>query len=128
MPLLRQFTSFLFVGVAATAVHYSVLALVVSVLGQRPVVGSMLGFLAGGIVSYLLNYRYTFASNEAHHVASTKFFIVAGVGFVFNTLLMTLFTEYWSWHYLVAQAVTTVIILAWHFVGNRTWTFRSATR
>ena len=121
--LLRQTTSFVGVGLMSTSVHYLVLVTMVQLLGTAPVPSALLGFCCGGFVSYHLNRRHTFSSDRPHGEAVWRFAVVAGVGFVMTFLLMGLFVDRWSRPYLLAQVVTTGIVMFWTFAANRMWTF-----
>ena len=122
--LISQFIRFAGVGIVGTIVHYTILIFSVQFLGISPVPASVMGFVSGGIVNYYLNYRITFRSRKRHYEAFSKFFSIALVGLLFNTALMTLFVEILNWHYLVAQIITTGLVLVWNFAGNKLWTFK----
>ncbi len=107
----------------ATSVHYLVLVTLVQLLGTPPVPSALLGFCCGGFVSYNLNRRHTFSSDRPHGEAVWRFAVVAGVGFVMTFLLMGLFVDRWKRPYLLAQVVTTGIVMFWTFAANRMWTF-----
>ena len=124
--LFRQTTSFVGVGVIATGLHYLVLIATVQIFGGAPVPAALLGYCCGGVVSYGLNRRHTFASDRPHHEAFWRFAVVAGVGFILTFLLMALFVDRWGRPYLLAQAVTTLIVMFWTFTANRFWTFAEA--
>ena len=117
------FGRFLFVGGISTSVHYIVLALIVEVLHHSAVLGSGVGFAGGAVVSYLLNRSHTFRSDAPHAQAVKRFVIVLGVGLGLNLLLMHLFTSRWGWPYLLAQMLTTGLVLFWHFAGHALWSF-----
>lgn len=120
-----RFTKFAGVGVVGTLAHYITLIIAVQVLQLSAVVGSSFGAVIGALVNYFLNYRYTFNSSKKHHVAMSQFFMIAGIGFIINGLLIALLTEKYSIHYLMAQIITTGILLIWNFLGNQFWTFRA---
>jgi putative flippase GtrA len=122
----HQFVAFAGVGALAAVGHYGTLVIAVEALAVRPVPASLLGFVVGGVISYLLNRRYTFRSRRAHAAAVPRFFTVATVGFVLNGLAMAVLTGPLAVHYLAAQVVTTGVVLCWTFLANRTWTFRPA--
>lgn len=122
--LVRQFFAFAAVGLVGTAAHYSVLVALHELLGVDPVLASSTGFVTGGFVNYYLNYTITFRSNKRHHAALAQFFTIAGIGLGVNTALMALFVKALGAPYLPAQIVTTGLVLVWHFLGNRFWTFR----
>lgn len=120
----RQFAAFSGVGIVAALVHYGLLVGLVEGAGVAPVPATLAGYIAGGIVSYLLNRRLTYASERPHAEAGWRFAIVAGVGFLLTWGLMHVFTERMGLPYLPMQVVTTGIVLFWSFLANRIWTFR----
>jgi len=122
--ILRQFASFTAVGAVGTAAHYSTLIALVQIAHVNPVPASGAGFLVGALVNYALNYRLTFRSKKLHRDSMPKFFFVAALGLVLNTLLMALFTGTMKLHYLVGQVLATGSVLLWNFTANRRWTFK----
>jgi putative flippase GtrA len=123
-PLARQFTAFSGVGVAAAVVHYGVLIGLVEAGRVDPVPATLMGYVAGGLVSYALNRRLTYASDRPHVEAGWRFAVVAAVGFGLTWLFMHAFTRWLGAPYLPAQLVTTGIVLFWSFVAHKLWTFR----
>lgn len=121
--LTRQFSTFSFVGVIGTAVHYGVMALLVEVFSVHPVPGTVAGFATSAIVSYRLNYRLTFASRAEHRRTLPRFLIVGTIGVALNALLVGIFTELLHLHWLAAQVIATLVVLCWNFAANRIWTF-----
>lgn len=122
--LLRQFSSFVAVGFIATAVHYTVLIGLVELAGISAVAAALTGFVAGGAVSYILSRRHVFHSNQRHEAAASRFALVAVVGFGLTYVFMSLFVRGAGIPYLLAQIVTTGIVMLWSFAAHRMWTFR----
>ena len=122
-PLARQFARFTGVGAIGTAAHYALLFALTSV-AVDPVAASAAGFVLGALVNYLLNRRYTFASDIAHRTGAPRFFAVATAGLLLNTALMTALVSGVGMHYFPAQLAATVCVLIWNFFANRCWTFR----
>ena len=122
-PLTRQFASFSGVGLAAAVVHYGFLIALVEGARADPVPATLTGYVAGGLVSYALNRRLTYASTRPHTEAGWRFAVVAAVGFVLTGLFMHLFTRWLGAPYLPAQLVTTGIVLFWSFIAHKLWTF-----
>jgi putative flippase GtrA len=123
MSLHRQFSMFVVVGVAAAVVHYGMLIALVEAWGVRPVPATLAGYVAGGIVSYVLNRRHTYRSDRPHEEAGWRFAVVAGVGFVLTSIFMYLLHDLAGLHYLLAQVLTTGVVLVWSFAAHRFWTF-----
>jgi putative flippase GtrA len=122
--LARQFATFAGMGVVGTMAHYAILWASVEWGGQTSVTGSAIGFVAGALVNYALNYRFTFRSSASHRVALPKFMTVAAVGFFLNLFFMLAGTRWLPLHYLIVQMLATGAVLFWGFAANSLWTFK----
>ena len=122
-PLARQFATFSGVGLVAAIAHFGVLIALVEGTGMDAVRAALAGFVAGGIVSYVLNRRLTYRSDRPHREATWRFALVAVVGFVLTWAFMAAFIRGLGAPYLPAQLATTGIVLFWTFVANKLWTF-----
>jgi putative flippase GtrA len=117
-----QFIKYASSGAVGTTVHYLLLAVLVEGLGVGAVAASSFGAVAGALVNYALNYRYTFRSTRPHRESLLKFALVSAAGIVLNALVVAVGTTL-GWHYLVAQVVATGVVLCSAFAVNRAWTF-----
>jgi putative flippase GtrA len=122
--LLRQFLGFAAVGVVGTAAHFATLLVLVQKFRLDPVWSSVIGFIVGAVVNYLLSYRVVFRSRKRHVEAMGQFFTVAGVGLLLNAAIMAFAVQVLNLHYLLSQILATGMVLLWNFAGNRFWTFR----
>ncbi|MGY2047510.1 GtrA family protein [Methylobacterium sp. JK268] len=126
--LARQFTTYVGVGLCALAIHYGVLAALVEWGHMDPVAAAIVGYVSGGVVSYSLNRRHTYASDRPHGEALWRFTLVAAFGLVLTGLLMGMLTRWAGLGYLTAQLVTTGLVVFWNFSGNKLWTFAGRER
>ncbi len=110
-------------GAIGTLFHFATLSACVELAGASPVMGSIAGASVGALVNYVLNYHMTFASQQSHRVTLPRFLAVAAFGVALNGAIVKLATERAGVHYLVAQAIATVIVLGSGFVLNKIWTF-----
>ncbi len=124
--IFRQFVSFVGVGAVATAAHYLILIVLVQFYHLDPILASGIGAIAGALISYVLNYHFTFRSNSTHALSVAKFFIVAGVGLALNSMSMLVCIELFGFYYLLSQILATALVLIWSFTANRAWTFRES--
>jgi putative flippase GtrA len=122
--LARQFAAFFGVGLVAAVVHYGLLISLVEGYRMDPVPAALAGYVAGGIVSYLLNRRHTYASDRPHVEATWRFALVAVIGFGLTWAGMAILVRGLAVPYLAAQLVTTGIVLFWSFLAHKFWTFR----
>ena len=118
-----QFLLFAGIGAIGTLAHYTILIVLVQFWAVDPVIASCLGFVAGALINYVLNYHFTFQSNKRHREALTKFLIVAIIGAGINGWIMFAGVENTNWNYLLVQVFATIVVLAWNFTANKLWTF-----
>jgi len=121
--LLRQVVAFFGVGVIAAIAHYGMLIGLVETGAMAVIPATLVGYGLGGIVSYVLNRLMTFEATRSHREAGWRFALVAGVGFGLTWLLMSLIHGRWSVPYLVAQIITTGVVLVWSFLAHKYWSF-----
>lgn len=126
--LRRQFVSFVGVGLVAMAAHYSLLLGLVEGKILTPVPATLIGYIGGGLVSYVLNRYHTFASGRPHQEALWRFATVAGVGFCLTYVAMHFFVEHFELPYFPSQVVTTGIVMFWSFAAHKFWTFGLETK
>jgi len=117
-----RFVTYAAVGAVGTLVQYAILIACVALHLTGPVVGSTVGAVAGAIVNYFLNVRYTFRA-RSHAACMTKFAITALLAAALNALLMKILIDVFSVHYVLAQLVSTGVILCLTYGINLVWTF-----
>lgn len=122
----RTVPRFLGVGAAATAVHYGLMTGLVEMASWPPVLAAVAGFVAGAVVNYLLNRRYTFASRRAHREGAPRFVLMLIFACTLNAALVWALIHGFGWHYLVAQAVATGAVLVTNYLTLRYWVFAEA--
>lgn len=121
--MVRQFLRYAAMGVMGTAFHYAVLIALVQFAHTGAVGASTVGAVAGALVNYTLNHRYTFASDKTLGHALPRFALVAVAGIALNALVMAAVLAVAEPHYLVAQVMATGAVLAAGYIANRAWTF-----
>jgi len=117
-----QFLRYAGAGAAGTLLQYALLVVLVQAQWAGAVVASTLGAIAGALVNYVLNHRFTFASRRAHGTALPRFAAVAAIGIVLNALVVATLVNAGA-HYLVAQVAATGLVLVAGYLANRAWTF-----
>ena len=111
------------VGTAATVTTYTVLIVGVEVLHVNAITASVVGYVLGILVNYILNYRFTFGSVQQHHVVIPKFLTVMIVGMFINAAVMYLGINWLGFHYMLAQLAAVGVVLLLSFTANRLWAF-----
>lgn len=120
---LPQFFLYGAAGAIGTAVHFAILAALVQFADTGAVAASTAGAIAGAIINYTLNHRFTFASRRTHRMALPRFLAVAAAGILLNAAVLAAMLAFVRPHYLVAQVVATGAVLVAGFLANRRWTF-----
>jgi len=114
-------------GGIATGCHYMTTIAVVELLGVRPVLASAIGFCVGALAKYCLNYFVAFRSGERHAVAVPRFTVMLALLLALNTLVFARLNEGAGLHYMVAQVMTTALLIPPGYLLSRLWVFRSKT-
>lgn len=120
---LRQLGAYGVSGLAAAVAHYGVLIGLVEGGGIAPVPATLAGFVAGAVVSYVCNRRLTFEATRGHAQAGWRFALIAAGGFGLTGVLMHLFVTRAGLPYLPMQLATTLIVMAFTFLGHKFFSF-----
>jgi putative flippase GtrA len=123
--VIRQLARFGVVGVAAMAVHWLAVTILVP-LGLIPLIANVVAFAIAFNVSYLGHRNWTFASTNHHPTTLKRFFGVALASFVLNEILYYLLLTFTALDYRIALAVVLIAVAALTFVLSRYWAFRPA--
>ena len=113
-------------GGIATGSHYVLTIAAVELLGVHPVAASAAGFAVGALVKYYLNYFVAFRSGEPHAAAIPRFVLMLGALLALNTALFALLLQGAGLHYMVAQVLTTLLLIPPGYLASRLWVFRRA--
>lgn len=123
----RRLAWFVAVGCTAAAVHLGVVVVLVSGLGQLPLVANVVGWLIAFCFSFSGHWLLTFRALQAPlWRAAARFFGVSLAGFAANELAYALLLHWTGLRYdlvlalvLVAVAVMTYLLsLRWAFQGR----------
>jgi putative flippase GtrA len=114
---------YLAVGGVATLAHWAFMALCVEGLGIAPWVSSGWGAAVGAQVAFFANRHFTFGHDGALWLAWWRFMGTAVLGAVVGMATVAAGVAL-GVHYLLAQAVATLVGVLLTFVINRAWTFK----
>lgn len=123
LRLLRQFAAFLGVGAVATLVDYGVFFIGFWFLGLDPVLAALIGYAAGGALSYWLSRRHVFETTRSHRAAVLRFMGVMGMGFLLTGYAMRVFVGGLFLAPILARILTYGVVLIFNFVAHRFFTF-----
>ena len=121
---ISQFKRFVLVGIVSTLTHVLTLFFCVEVLGWHHLAASTLGFILAVVISYFLNYRFTFLAESAHGFCFPRYVVVCTIGLVINITIMYITVDIFKWWYILGQISTLLIVPLVNFTLNRFWTFK----
>jgi putative flippase GtrA len=123
--LLAQLVSFGVVGLLATAVHAIVFVLCVEVARLSPLAANFAAFAVAVSVSYVGNYRWTFAA-RASVGSFARFLITSLIGLAINTTAVWVVSDLLRVSYLYALLAILFVAPVAVFLLSRYWAFRKA--
>ncbi len=121
-------TRFAITGGLATATNAGVFVICVERLGMAPLPAVTPAFLVALVVSYGLNYRWTFGATGPHRVMLPRFFAVALNGFFLNLLITWLVVDVGGYWYGYALIVAVFVVPLITFVLSKFWVFRETNQ
>ena len=122
----QQGIRFVLVGLVNTGIGLAVILGLQFLLGLGPLQANAGGYLAGSVVSYLLNRGFTFRSARAHRAAVPRFMIAAGTCFLFNLAILHFCGHWLLWPWWLAQGLAVLSYNVSFFLLSRQWVFAPA--
>ncbi|HEY2629165.1 MAG TPA: GtrA family protein [Usitatibacter sp.] len=120
---LRKFFIYCVVGFISTGTHYAVMISLIKWGGTPELIATCVGYVSGSLVKYPLNHGWVFASQELHREAVPKFVLGGLIGFFLNAAVFAALLTVLESHYMVAQVITTGIVLFANYLLARYWIF-----
>ncbi len=107
----RRFIRFQLTALLATSVDFSITIVFKELLDLHYSLAVALGATSGAITAFLINRYWVFKSLENHPFEQAiRYILVAGGSVVLNTAGTFLFTEVFTFPYLISKAVVSIII------------------
>lgn len=122
--IVGRFIKYSFVGCISIGIYFLFVYIFIEKYCWDPVIGSAAAFILMTIVSFLMNVRFTFRSNFTYQKLF-RFLLVSLIGFVLNFTLILLTVHVLSFHYLVGEIITILVIPLVNFSLNYYWTFQT---
>ncbi len=130
----RQFVKFAIVGASCALVDWAVFYLVKLIysnyfssveLQMARQIAKAVSFIFSASVNYYFNRIWTFKSKDkAVASQATKFFLVASIGLLFNSVIFYAVTAKLNWRDIFGLIIATALVTLWNFFINRIWTFK----
>ena len=117
-----QFFRYLFVGGIATVVDWGVLMGLTELLQLHHLVSAIFAFVAGLGTNFLLSKLLVFRASEAKTNSLLEFLgyaLIGVIGLGMTELIMFLFTDGLSLHYMLSKAIATAVVLVWNYLARK---------
>ena len=122
MKNIAQAGKFLFSGLVTNASAYvAYLLLTLAGMGHKTAMSLM--FIAGMMLSYNMNKRWTFAGHGTHDAAFWRFVAAYAVAYMLNLSSMWLLVDRMGIPHYWVQAVNVMAISALLFIAQKYWIF-----
>ena len=121
----KKFIRYGVVGALGTIIHLVLLLLLVEVFSLHPVISSSIAFIVVIIISYYLNYTWTFRAKKNHVAALSRYITVCLIGFGINAGIMFIVVDVLRLWYFFGQMISIIVIPVSNFILNSRWAFKS---
>jgi putative flippase GtrA len=110
-------------GGLATATHVSVFVLLVEWLGLRPLLAAGPAFVLAMLVSYGMNYHWTFSVSGPHRIMLPRYVVVALIGLGLNLGITYAVVDIAGDWYGYALLLVVMIVPLVTFLLSKFWVF-----
>ena len=125
----RTFVKYCVVGSFVTLIDFLVFSLAFYRLALNAVPSKLIAFSAAVVVSYTCNRAWTFRSGNPHIWRQfSRFLFVSIVGAALSAVAIYTLIDLLNGHPLIANGITSALVLSWNFLANKYWTFRILAR
>lgn len=122
-PMILQLGRFGLVGLAASALHYCVVIILVDHFAYVPLMANIIGFCCGVQISYWGHRKWTFRGTRASHVsAAPKMIVLQSANFVANESLFYLLLSF-SIPYNIALPIVLAVLPLLTYFMSKWWVF-----
>lgn len=119
-----MFFKFLLTGGLATTVQYIILEIGTSFYGLSASSSTGIGYGIGSIISYFMNYFFTFNSTVSHSKATFRFYTMVCIGWFLSVVFMYLLVDVLDLNKWFSQIFTTGIVFIFNYLISKSFIFR----
>ncbi|WP_028296791.1 GtrA family protein [Olivibacter sitiensis] len=120
-----KFIKFGLVGFSGLVVDFGITFLLKEKLKLPKYLSNAIGFIVATFSNYMLNRYWTFymRGKEAAFIEFSKFFGIASLGLLFNTIILYLLHEKWGKNFYLSKFAAIMLVSLWNFFANYYYTF-----
>jgi putative flippase GtrA len=119
--LFQQLRRYTLVGAMAFAFDFASLFALTHFGGIPYLIAAGIAFLIGLSINYALSIKWVFSRRSIgdKRMEFLLFALIGIVGLGLNELLIWIFTEVASFHYLASKIISTVFVYSWNFFARK---------
>lgn len=121
--LSKQFLKYFLIGISGVALDMASLYVLKTIFDMRPVTAVIANQLLMLNYIFFLNKKWSFGATGLTRRQMIRFYILAGVNYLFSVLWMWALNENLSVHYLVARIMNIALAVSWNFLLYKFWVF-----
>ncbi|HHL18405.1 MAG TPA: GtrA family protein [Thiothrix sp.] len=123
---MKTLIKYIISGSIAVSTRLVFLAVMVEIMHMPEIVASNLSFCVSVSINYLLQHRFVYKCEGKHSKHASRFIMVALTGLLINYIVFSYLLTVIDF-YLLAQLITIILVFAFNFIVNTTFTFRKET-
>ena len=96
-------------------------------------IATVIGFLAGTAVNYILSLHFVFVSAKSSNLGKSAkdilvFIIIGIIGLLINELGMYLGTVVFGIHYMIVKVLNAAIVMLWNYIARKILIFNNKSQ
>ena len=121
---LKLFAKFCIVGLVGVGVNLGILYFLTNKLGYYYMYSGVVAIEISLLANFFMNRAWTF-KKEAENISFKKAIMMDHItrflGILINYVCLFVFTEYFSFYYMLSMLIGIILSTGWNFVGNTKW-------
>lgn len=120
----NTFIKYGIIGVFNTLVGFGIIFFLFF-LGVYPELSNFIGYVIGFFVSYFLNKKYNFKSENSHKKDLPKFLLSMSLAYILNLLVLIICYRYLDVNVYISQVLAGVVYVLTGYILSKVWVFKN---
>lgn len=120
----NTFIKYGIIGVFNTLVGFGIIFFLFF-LGVYPELSNFIGYVIGFFVSYFLNKKYNFKSENSHKKDLPKFLLSMSLAYILNLLVLIICYRYLDVNVYISQILAGTVYVLTGYILSKIWVFKN---
>lgn len=121
--LSKQFLKYFLIGISGVVLDMTTLFILKNFFDMRPVTAVIINQLLMLNYIFFLNKKWSFGAAGLTHRQMIRYYILAGVNYLFSVLWMWALNENLGIHYMITRMMNIALAVSWNFLLYKFWVF-----